>query len=180
MHLGPAACIGEEAVTTNIRIETNADEVAAKISEMPGKVSRGVQAGLNDIADEILAESQWLVPVRDGTLKKSGNVQYGNMFAVVGYNTPYARFMESGTKPHIIAPKRKGFLAWPTEALVFGYKTGPGGAKIKPTGWAFTTKPVHHPGTKPYRYLEGAVDRVLPRIESIMGARIQQALEQGA
>lgn len=162
-------------VMIKVNVETNADEVVVKLQETPGIVTQATQLGLYDVADSIFAKSQWKVRVKTGTLKKSGNVRYGEMLAIVGYNTPYAGFVERGTRPHIIAPKNKPFLAWKTEAWVFGYKAG---LKVKPTGWVFTTKPVHHPGTKAYRYLGESVDETLPEIEGIMNARIQDALNQ--
>jgi len=161
-----------------LNVTTNADEVIVKLQETPGVVTEATQLGLYDVADSIFAKSQWKVNVKTGHLKRSGNVRYGDMFAIVGYNAPYAGYVERGTRPHIIAPKTKPFLAWPTEAMVFGYKTGVGGVKMKPTGWVFTSKPVHHPGTRAYRYLGDAVDETMPEIERIMDARIQEALNR--
>ena len=179
MHLGSQTRFfnGSDGMI-KINIETNADEVVVKLQETPGIVTEATQLGLYDVADSIFAKSQWKVNVKTGHLKRSGNVRYGDMFAIVGYNAPYAGYVERGTRPHIIAPKTKGFLAWPTEAWVFGYKSGPGGVKIKPTGWVFTTKPVHHPGTKAYRYLGESVDETIPEIDGIMNARIQEALDR--
>lgn len=55
-------------------------------------------------------------------------------------NAPYGLFMEVGTRPHVIEPKRPGgWLHWTNT-------TGP--------KWAHR---VNHPGTRPYAYLRRAL-----------------------
>lgn len=55
-------------------------------------------------------------------------------------DAPYGLFMEVGTRPHVIRPKRAGgWLRW----------TGTGGVKF-----ALYT---NHPGTRPYAYLRRAL-----------------------
>ncbi|MGP3914305.1 hypothetical protein [Nonomuraea sp. 10N515B] len=55
-------------------------------------------------------------------------------------NAPYGLFMEVGTRPHRIEPKRPGgWLHWTD-------KTGPKWARV-----------VNHPGTRPYAYLRRAL-----------------------
>lgn len=56
-------------------------------------------------------------------------------------NAPYGLFMEVGTRPHIIRPKRPdGWLRW-----------------IDRDGRVRFAKVVHHPGTRPYAYLRRAL-----------------------
>lgn len=57
--------------------------------------------------------------------------------AVVGSDHPIALIHHEGTRPHDIRPRYKRALRWP------------GATK---SGWRFA-KVVHHPGTKPNRYL---------------------------
>ena len=54
-----------------------------------------------DIADQIFAESQVLVPVDKATLKKSGNIIFGSNYAFIGYNTPYAKPIHDGYSEHV-------------------------------------------------------------------------------
>lgn len=56
-------------------------------------------------------------------------------------NAPYGLFMEVGTRPHIIVPRRPGgWLRWRTK-----------------TGERRRARLVHHPGTRPYAYLRRAL-----------------------
>lgn len=56
-------------------------------------------------------------------------------------NAPYGLFMEVGTRPHIIRPKRPdGWLRWWDGA-----------------GRVHFARVVHHPGTRPYAYLRRAL-----------------------
>ncbi len=65
---------------------------------------------------------------------------------VVGAYLPYAVFVHEGTKAHTIAAKNAPMLA-------FAWPSGPFGAKgMGGTGLHFY-KVVHHPGTKPNRFL---------------------------
>jgi hypothetical protein len=59
----------------------------------------------------------------------------------VGSDSDHALFVHDGTKPHIIRPKKPGGV------LVF-----PGATAAGPNGLVFA-RIVHHPGTKPNRYL---------------------------
>jgi hypothetical protein len=62
----------------------------------------------------------------------------GNLSITVGAYQPYAVFVHEGTKPHIIAPKDGGTLAFLWPAM------GPG---------MFFFKSVNHPGTKANKFL---------------------------
>jgi phage gpG-like protein len=63
------------------------------------------------------------------------------LFAEVGSNVEYARFLEEGTPPHVIRPRAKRALFWP--------------------GARHPVKSVRHPGTRPYRVLQRALESVL-------------------
>jgi len=64
---------------------------------------------------------------------------------VVGSQHPIALIHHEGTKAHMIRPVRKKALRWP------------GASK---SGWLFA-KYVHHPGTKPNRYLSDNLPKVM-------------------
>lgn len=63
------------------------------------------------------------------------------LYADVGSNLDYARFLEEGTSPHEIRPRTKQALFW----------------KGADHPWAR----VRHPGTKPYRVLARALRRAV-------------------
>ena len=76
--------------------EVNTDEIKALEKELTESIDKVIY----DVADQIMAISQNLVPVDKGTLKKSGNVVYGRGYAYVGYNTPYAETVHDGYGSH--------------------------------------------------------------------------------
>ena len=63
-------------------------------------------------------------------------------------NVSYAKYIEEGTKPHIIRPRKMKALYWP--------------------GAGHPVKLVRHPGTKAYNVLGGARDAVLKRINEFV------------
>lgn len=67
-------------------------EIFKKMGLIEAELLKGAQKGLRDTAEDILGESQKLVPVDTGTLQKSGTVQYNEdkTIATISYSTPYA------------------------------------------------------------------------------------------
>ena len=108
----------------------------------------GQQSGLTtqqvlvQSANHILAEMEARVPVRSGNLRSSLGVQVQSNKVIIGPNekqAPYAGYVEFGTRPHEIRPKKEGGV------LVFNV----GGRKV-------VTRKVNHPGTKPHPYVAPA------------------------
>ena len=87
---------------------------------------------------------------RTGALKKSIHMSHaagaGGQYLWIGSNLHYAYMHHEGTRPHIILPKEAG------GALVFTR-----GARM------IRTAVVHHPGTKPNRYLSDQLRIHIPR-----------------
>lgn len=107
-----------------------------------------------DLAGEMIRTSAVTeAPVRTGDLrgditvfpKKKGEVSVGNSALI-----DYAKYVYYGTKPHMIAPKKKKALKTP-----FG-----------------VFKKVQHPGTKANPYLERAFESIVSsgRLESLLGS----------
>jgi HK97 gp10 family phage protein len=107
-------------------------------------------------ANHILAEMEVRTPVKTGALRQSLAIQVRNDTVTIGPNTPYAGFVEFGTKPHTIVPKKAG------GTLMFTV----GGQKV-------FTKKVRHPGTKPQPY-------VVPAFEAWMDSLGTMAAEANA
>jgi HK97 gp10 family phage protein len=90
-------------------------------------------------ADFIKTEMQAKAPVRTGNLRNSIYVKVETDRVTIGPNetsAPYAGYVEFGTKPHVIVPKKPGGV------LVFHV----GGRKV-------FTRRVHHPGSRPHPYV---------------------------
>jgi hypothetical protein len=109
------------------------------------KLLRGLEADVPMIINDCLAElgeatfslsqQRGYVPVRKGTLKKSGYRRKEGKNFVLGYAAPYAAPQEYGSRPHIIKPRKKKFLHW---------SDGSG---------EHFAKEVHHPGNRPVGYI---------------------------
>ena len=99
------------------------------------------QQVLIQASNHILAEMESRVPVKTGALRQSLSIKVDPNKVIIGPNTPYAGYVEFGTKPHTIRPKNTHGV------LVFTV----GGTKV-------FTKKVKHPGTKAQPYVRPAFE----------------------
>ena len=72
------------------------------------------------------------------------------LFAQIGSNVKYAVYLEEGTRPHIIRPRIKQALNWPTAR--------------------HPVKFVRHPGTRAYRVLQRAAEMNGLKVVPVGGA----------
>lgn len=98
------------------------------------------------IGEEIAADMRRAAPVDTGRLKDSietGPVERGQGFRArikIWARTPYAVFVELGTRPHVIRAKNASVLADVEEGEFFG-------------------PVVNHPGTKPNPFMRSSLYR---------------------
>lgn len=71
---------------------TGFKEIYNKMGLLEEEIKKGALKGLRITAQNILGESQKLVPVDTGTLQKSGSIKLNSetLTAQISYNTPYA------------------------------------------------------------------------------------------
>lgn len=71
---------------------TGFKELYKKMGLLEEEIKKGALKGLKITAQNILGESQKLVPVDTGTLQKSGTIKLNSetLTAQISYNTPYA------------------------------------------------------------------------------------------
>jgi hypothetical protein len=82
--------------------------------------------------------------------------------AIIGVDTPYARFLEDGTEPHVIVPVNKKALAFMVgDKQVFAKK-------------------VNHPGNKAYLFLKGTLAEHEPDIRVRLLEAATGSLQGGA
>lgn len=110
--------------------------------------TKGMVAGyLRSTARDLVRLAKLQVGVDTGALKSSLNYSLvksgGGLMVVVGSNNRIAYIHHEGTSPHIITPRR-------AKTLRFSYR-----------GRIVYTKLVHHPGTKPNRYLTDNLRKVI-------------------
>ena len=111
---------------------------------------------LEESAKFVFAEARERAPVRTGKLRESISlVKVNDLHYVVGSPLDYAVFVERGTRPHIIKPKR---------ARALRFEVG---------GEVVFARLVRHPGTKPNPFFARALQKyrtVLKKIwKSVMG-----------
>lgn len=106
----------------------------------------------NDIARDLKSSIKKEAPYFQGRLKRSIRVDtriYKLFSIITGYwdegVAPHGIYVLAGTKPHIIKPKNKKALSWPSMTTEYPVRI------------------VHHPGTKPNDFLGRG-------LEGIMGA----------
>lgn len=108
-----------------------------------------------------VAEAKALVPRKTGnlgrTIRPAGLTQTEALVKAGGTSqVGYAAFVEFGTRPHDIVPKRAKVLAWGGDRRLSGrLRSG-----AKPTNFA---RRVHHPGTKAHPYLVPGARRTIEK-----------------
>jgi HK97 gp10 family phage protein len=104
---------------------------------------------LIEAANFILTEMEARVPVDSGDLRRSLAIRVEGSRIIIGPNTPYAAYVEFGTAPHEIRPKKpNGVLRW------------------QQNGQIYYARVVHHPGTKPQPFVRDSFEawrKTLPR-----------------
>lgn len=129
----------------------NAAELERLFYAAPEVSAREYRRGLERIAIRVAQEARNNAPVAKnqwGTgggknLRQSINYTYDSSTGgyVVRADKPYALYVDQGTKPHVILPRFKKFLAW-----------------RDPSGKWVYAKRVNHPGTKPTHFFTDAVE----------------------
>lgn len=100
---------------------------------------RAVQADLDRRTAAAVQAGRAACPVDTGALRETIHAERKGASRTVSMGGPgfgYARYVEYGTRPHIILPRRKQALAWPDAAHPV-----PG---------------VYHPGTRAHHVITGA------------------------
>jgi hypothetical protein len=109
-----------------------------------GKGQAAILAAVTESAEDLVGKAMAATPVGETGNLRAGlhvdSVQAGGntvkaTVATGGEADEYAIPIHEGSAPHEIRAKNGGFLAWP--------------------GGAHPVKVVHHPGNKPYKFLEG-------------------------
>lgn len=111
----------------------------------PSVATKEYRRSLERIASRVYKNAVRNSPV--GKYKGGGNLRqsikkypYGHVGFLIRVNAEYGVYVDQGTRPHTIYPRRKKILAWRTES----------------GRWAYAKK-VNHPGTKATHFFTNAV-----------------------
>lgn len=117
---------------------------------------RAMQQSLTVVTNEAKKNA----PYRSGRLRRSIFPTFHSiMRGEVSASTPYAQYVELGTKPHTITPKKAKALA---------FKVG---------GKMVFTKKVNHPGFKGRFYMRRTAQRTVKRVADIYEKVTQQLVK---
>lgn len=145
---------------------TNGKELKDTFRRAPGIANREFGHSLERIAAYVTREAKQESPV--GNYQGGGNLRQRIMYQrfnsvsyLVTVNSLYGAYVEFGTKPHVITPRNKPFLAF----------------KTKSGNWV-RTKRVNHPGTKAQPFFSTAITRANTYANEEMDRAIQRVINQ--
>ena len=130
---------------------------AAKNSEIT------TQEVLVHSANYLKTEMEARVPVDTGRLKQSIQVRVSGKRITVGPDTPYAEYVEFGTAPHVIKPKKSNVLA---------FQAG---------GRTVIVRSVNHPGTKAQPFVRPAFEAWVDTLGGLVAeAHVQRFVKEAS
>lgn len=146
-------------------------------------LSAGIQAATIQLASILKRDflSGQLVNRRTGNLSRAVFTKMiDDLTGVVGVGkeAPYARFVNDGTRPHIIAARNAKALAFHVNGFYTSYTSNAGITRqAYNKGDLIFRKVVHHPGTKPRHFMEAALAAAKPEIQRIIEAHVSSAMK---
>lgn len=155
-----------------IKIE-GADRLVRAMQEYPD-ISRPIFARAMASTESVLRDvtlEPGVVPVRSGFLQRTFAFSSNAVQARWGPTRHYAPHVQFGTKPHVISPRNKAFLAWKTSGAgrYVTSRTGRKYYRSSPGVWVYVSKPVNHPGTKANPFMERILGKAEPGINRLFG-----------
>jgi hypothetical protein len=121
--------------------------------------------------------AQWDHKVKFGYVYRvNGSEISANVYAY-GANAKIWFFVNDGTKPHIIRPKKSKYLKFQTGYSPRTAKGGFGGPGKATGGWV-SAKEVHHPGNQARDFTLQIVNRARPRFRRLTEAAFQKAIRR--
>lgn len=125
-------------------------------------IERGGDRLMEDLANDFEDRARRYAPVRTGRLRRSIRAILLNGYREIRMtsNSPYAGYMESGTKPHLIRGVRANFR-WDNNTRYFrwrNYRYGPiGHDPSRYENWTYGGGAIiRHPGTKGHFFFRRA------------------------
>ncbi|HEY8744821.1 MAG TPA: HK97 gp10 family phage protein [Chloroflexota bacterium] len=123
-------------------------ERAAKGAREAARLATDSSALAQSATQVLLDALKAVAPVRTGTLRASIIARASGANGQGFYGLAYGKLLVDGTRPHVIVPRTKHALFWP--------------------GARHPVRRVQHPGTKPNRFPERAVQRSVPALRLLL------------
>lgn len=143
----------------------NGPQLEALFKKAPGIASEEYLKSLERVANYVWEEAVKGAPTGKykggGNLKQSIKVhRHGNIGYKVSVNSLYGVYVDQGTRPHVIVPRVKKYLAFQVN------------------GQWVRTKRVNHPGTKPNPFFTNAVDKANDYANTEMDSAMTRVLNR--
>jgi HK97 gp10 family phage protein len=140
--------------TFNIRIE-GLEELIAGAKQaggsLPGKLERAMVTSTTLVAEDARRTGPDRFKNQTGNLRRSIFRRVdGPHRGVIGVGEKYGAYVEFGTRPHVITPKKGKFLAFKSKS-----------------GKVVYAKRINHPGSRPYPFMQPAMENNQGRIVQI-------------
>jgi len=119
-----------------VRVE-GLKEFVNYLRELPRRLRRLIPELTRELFDIIYSAA----PERTGFLRRSMSYSVTDRGAEISAEAPYAGFVEFGTRPHMIFPRRATAL------------------RFEKDGRVIFAKYVRHPGTKPHPYFRKGIEK---------------------
>jgi hypothetical protein len=153
-------------ITFELQDRSLSIKLRAARTGVPAGLSKGVQAATISLASHIKRDllSGQVVHRRSGNLSRGVHDRMESEFVgvvYVGAEAPYGKYVNDGTRPHVITAVR-------AKALHFFVN-----------GAEFFRKSVHHPGTKPTQFMEKGLASWRPQIVKIITRYVTAGLKGG-
>lgn len=159
-----------------ISVSSNVPTWSKRFATVPNEMSGVLVDGGHDAGKEAVrlferTTKDWRnKPHFTYTIRVSG----GKVMLSAGTDDKIYGYVSEGTKPHFIPVGKKGFLAFQS---TYHAKTTPGEFASHSGGasgpWVYTRKGVHHPGTKPRRFVEGIEKQMSVIAPQIIGKHVR-------
>lgn len=146
---------------------SNAKELKSAFLKAPAIATEEYRTALDTIATTVQRKAILAAPVNShisggGTLRQSiKKLNYSPSGFIVWVNADYGVFVDQGTKPHVILPKNKRFLAF----------------KGSDGNWV-RTKRINHPGQKPTYFFSNAVEEGQRIADAEMSSAMDRVLSR--
>lgn len=144
----------------------NYAELEKAFKRAPAVAAEELNKSLERIAVKVVSEAQKRAPVgksysHGGNLRQSIRyTKYGTSGFVVWVNATYGVYVDQGTKPHVILPRRKKMLAFQKDGR-----------------WVFA-KRVNHPGTRAQPFFTDAVAEAQTFADSELSAGLDRIISK--
>ena len=142
-------------------IELKASGFAKWIGEAAKKLQSGTQQALSRTAEAAATYAKLSRLYKSHTygLRSSIHTKVGTGQAIVSANARYASWVENGTRPHVIVPRRKTWL------------------RFEQAGQIRFAKSVQHPGTQPRPFMREAQHKATPLFERLVHDAVRNAFQ---